>query len=340
MSRGVRLVSIGRSCRSRQSCPSLVIRECGFRPTRYPMRVCRRPPRRVPVSGRSTVRGVVLRWLRGAASRAAPGRAPLCPQRCRRGRGPSALRAAGRWHSAGTCWAGLRAGPAGGRASPGSRHAHMAGWPPEGWRSDQTSPAGICVARPLRRRRRLNPRLARLHDRHVSLPAGVPACCCQAAMRRRMTSPSGIGRRSCRARVDGDLVEVEHGYVGAGHRHRADHLQIRQQVMRQHEHHAGPGSARRSGRSQWYPRCRRRLPGPSRSHPTTTGRQRAKGCRCHRTSNPLGQDSPGGGYSVAVTATESRVTAPATPWLWVVRANPASTGPVMGRATVEPGTAV
>src|SRR5271166_1985152 len=56
--------------------------------------------------------------------------------------------------------------------------------------------------------------------------------------------------------------------------------------------------------------------------------------------HPLGQDSPGGGYSVALTATESRVTAPATPWLWEVRANPPSTGPVMGRATVEPGTAV
>ena len=29
--------------------------------------------------------------------------------------------------------------------------------------------------------------------------------------------------------------------------------------------------------------------------------------------HPLGQDKPGGGYSVAATATESRVTAPATP---------------------------
>src|SRR5579863_7808179 len=38
----------------------------------------------------------------------------------------------------------------------------------------------------------------------------------------------------------------------------------------------------------------------------------------------VGQENPGGGYSVAATDTESRVTAEPTPWLWDVTANPAS----------------
>jgi len=53
----------------------------------------------------------------------------------------------------------------------------------------------------------------------------------------------------------------------------------------------------------------------------------------------LGQ-APGGGTSPALTATESRVTADPAPWLCEVIANPASSGPVMVSAWVEPGIAV
>ena len=55
---------------------------------------------------------------------------------------------------------------------------------------------------------------------------------------------------------------------------------------------------------------------------------------------PAGQTKAGGGTSPGVTATESKVTVPPTPWAWEVRANPARRVPGTARTTVDPGTAV